>query len=71
MADQYPAVVPLPYRPFLVDADGNLMLLDTGAGPLAPSTGPLQVNLQRLGVMPEMIDLVVLACTCRSHRRPH
>jgi glyoxylase-like metal-dependent hydrolase (beta-lactamase superfamily II) len=67
MADQYPAVVPLPYRPFLVDSDGKLVLLDTGAGPLAPSTGQLQVSLQRLGVMPEMIDLVVLSHAHADH----
>lgn len=64
---QYSAVISLPYRPILVDADGKLVLLDTGAGPLAPSTGQLQVSLRGLQVAPEMIDVVVLSHAHADH----
>ena len=67
LTDLYPSVISLPYRPILVDANGKLVLLDTGAGPLAPSTGQLQVSLRGLQVTPEMIDVVVLSHAHADH----
>jgi glyoxylase-like metal-dependent hydrolase (beta-lactamase superfamily II) len=67
LTDRYPAVISLPYRPILVDINGKLVLLDTGAGPLAPSTGQLQVSLRGLQVTAEMIDVVVLSHAHADH----
>jgi glyoxylase-like metal-dependent hydrolase (beta-lactamase superfamily II) len=67
LMDQYPAVVPIPYRPILANVDGKLVLLDTGAGPLAPSTGQLQASLQALQVKPEQIDVVLLSHAHADH----
>jgi glyoxylase-like metal-dependent hydrolase (beta-lactamase superfamily II) len=64
---QYPAIVPIPYRPILADAGGKLVLFDTGAGPLAPSTGQLQASLHGLQVKPEMIEVVLLSHAHADH----
>lgn len=48
-----------PYICLLVNTDENLVLVDTGAGGLAPTTGKLISNLQAEGVKPEDIDIVI------------
>lgn len=67
LPNQYPATVRIPYRPILVDADGKLLLIDTGAGPLAPSTGHLLASLRAQQVAPDKIDLVVLSHAHADH----
>jgi glyoxylase-like metal-dependent hydrolase (beta-lactamase superfamily II) len=49
-----------PYPSLLVDTGRHLVLVDTGAGDLAPTTGNLMANLRALGVAPEDIDTVIL-----------
>lgn len=51
---------PSPYPSLLIDTGEALILVDTGAGALAPTTGQLIPNLRALGVTPAQIDLVVL-----------
>ena len=48
------------YTCLLVSTGKNKVLIDTGAGKLAPSTGELQVNLERAGARPNEIDTVIL-----------
>ena len=48
------------YTCLLVDSGEHRVLVDTGAGALAPSTGRLLRNLAALGITPEEIDTVVL-----------
>lgn len=54
-----------PYICLLVDTGQGLVLVDTGANGLAPTTGKLRENLQSAGVAPEDVDLVIL-----SHAHP-
>lgn len=49
-----------PYICLLVDTGEALVLLDTGAGGLFPSTGRLLQNLKAEGIVSESIDLVIL-----------
>jgi glyoxylase-like metal-dependent hydrolase (beta-lactamase superfamily II) len=49
-----------PYTCLLLDTGSKRVLIDTGAGTLAPSTGKLVGNLASLGVNPGQIDLVIL-----------
>lgn len=51
----------VPYDCLLVETGRHRVLLDTGAGPLAPSTGKLMENLREAGVEPESIDVVGLS----------
>jgi len=55
----------IPYTALLVEAGAHRILLDTGAGPLAPTTGRLIDNLRAAGPAPETVNLVVL-----SHAHP-
>jgi glyoxylase-like metal-dependent hydrolase (beta-lactamase superfamily II) len=55
----------LPYVPLLIDTGAHRVLIDTGAGPLAPTTGRLRESLGALGVEPETIGTVIL-----SHGHP-
>jgi glyoxylase-like metal-dependent hydrolase (beta-lactamase superfamily II) len=55
----------VPYTPLLVDTGTHRILIDTGAGPLAPSTGHLEESLSRAGFQASDIDVVVL-----SHAHP-
>jgi glyoxylase-like metal-dependent hydrolase (beta-lactamase superfamily II) len=55
-----PAQVTTPYTCLLVDTGGHRVLVDTGAGAMAPSTGRLLDNLRAEGIMPEDIDTVIL-----------
>lgn len=49
-----------PYTCLVIDAGGHHVLVDTGAGDLAPSTGNLARNLQAEGIRPGDIDTVIL-----------
>jgi glyoxylase-like metal-dependent hydrolase (beta-lactamase superfamily II) len=49
-----------PYICLVVNTGKHQVLVDTGAGGLAPSTGKLLQNLQAAGIAPEDIDTVVL-----------
>jgi glyoxylase-like metal-dependent hydrolase (beta-lactamase superfamily II) len=49
-----------PYICLVVDTGDQLVLVDTGAGDLAPTTGRLLQNLQAEGIAPEAIDTVIL-----------
>jgi glyoxylase-like metal-dependent hydrolase (beta-lactamase superfamily II) len=60
-----PEQVLVPYTPLLVDTGSHRILIDTGAGPLAPSTGHLEDSLSRAGFQVSDINVVVL-----SHAHP-
>ena len=49
-----------PYPALVVDTGQRRVLVDTGAGGLAPTTGKLIPNLRAEGIAPEDIDTVVL-----------
>ena len=49
-----------PYVSLLINAGQRQVLVDTGAGGLAPTTGKLISNLKVGGVAPEDIDVVIL-----------
>jgi glyoxylase-like metal-dependent hydrolase (beta-lactamase superfamily II) len=55
------------YTCLLVDTGKRLVLVDTGAGSLAPSTGRLLHNLSQLGVTPEDVDTVILTHAHPDH----
>ncbi len=54
-----------PYTGLLVTTGEHRVLVDTGAGGMAPSTGRLLQNLRSEGIEPEDIDTVIL-----SHAHP-
>jgi glyoxylase-like metal-dependent hydrolase (beta-lactamase superfamily II) len=49
-----------PYICLAVNTGKHQVLVDTGAGGLAPSTGKLVQNLKAVGIAPEHIDTVIL-----------
>lgn len=49
-----------PYICLVIDTGEHRVLVDTGAGSLAPSTGKLLQNLQSVGIAREDIDTVIL-----------
>ncbi len=49
-----------PYPSLVVDTGQARVLVDTGAGNLAPTTGQLIPNLRSAGIEPESIDTVIL-----------
>ena len=49
-----------PYTCLLINTGKELVLVDTGAGKLAPSTGRLIGNLRSSGISPGDIDVVIL-----------
>lgn len=49
-----------PYPSLVVEKTDHTVLIDTGAGDLAPTTGNLRSNLREAGVAPRDIDTVVL-----------
>jgi glyoxylase-like metal-dependent hydrolase (beta-lactamase superfamily II) len=65
--NRFPEEFAAPYTPLLVNTGAHRVLLDTGAGPLAPTTGRLQANLALAGCRPEDIDLVVLSHAHADH----
>lgn len=48
------------YTCLIVNTGKQLILVDTGAGGLAPTTGRLMQNLQAAGITPKDIDMVIL-----------
>jgi glyoxylase-like metal-dependent hydrolase (beta-lactamase superfamily II) len=48
-----------PYICLVVNTSKHLVLVDTGAGSLAPTTGKLLPNLRRAGIEPGDIDMVI------------
>jgi glyoxylase-like metal-dependent hydrolase (beta-lactamase superfamily II) len=48
------------YTCLLVSTGKNKVLIDTGAGKVAPSTGELLINLEKAGARPSEIDTVIL-----------
>jgi glyoxylase-like metal-dependent hydrolase (beta-lactamase superfamily II) len=50
----------LPYAALLVDTGGYRILVDTGAGPFAPTTGRLRENIRAADVALETVDVVVV-----------
>ena len=49
-----------PYICLVVNTGDHLVLVDTGAGSLAPTTGRLLQNLKAEGIAPEDIETVIL-----------
>jgi len=56
-----------PYTCLLVNAADHLVLVDTGAGGLAPSTGRLIHNLKAAGIEPDDINTVILTHAHPDH----
>lgn len=48
------------YPSLLVNTGKHLVLVDTGAGHFAPTTGQLLANLQTVGITPDQINTVIL-----------
>jgi glyoxylase-like metal-dependent hydrolase (beta-lactamase superfamily II) len=61
----FPEQVAVPYTPLLVDTGSQRILIDTGAGPMAPTTGYIEESLARVGFQASEISMVVL-----SHAHP-
>jgi glyoxylase-like metal-dependent hydrolase (beta-lactamase superfamily II) len=49
-----------PYLCVVINTDDHRILIDTGAGTLAPTTGKLLTSLHAEGISPESIDTVIL-----------
>jgi glyoxylase-like metal-dependent hydrolase (beta-lactamase superfamily II) len=49
-----------PYPSLVIDTGQHRVLVDTGAGNLAPTTGKLMANLHAAGIAPETIDTIIL-----------
>ena len=49
-----------PYICLVVTTPEHQVLVDTGAGGLAPTTGKLQENMEKAGISPDEIDVVIL-----------
>ena len=56
-----------PYSSLLVNTGTHRILVDTGAGTLAPTTGMLTENLRKAGVSPEEIDIVAITHAHPDH----
>lgn len=55
------------YASLLIRTDRQLVLVDTGGGALAPTTGRLRQNLRTLGIEPAAIDVVILTHAHPDH----
>jgi glyoxylase-like metal-dependent hydrolase (beta-lactamase superfamily II) len=62
-----PEQIAVPYTPLLVDTGSHRILIDTGAGPLAPSCGHLEASLSRAGFGVSDVDVVVLSHVHPDH----
>jgi glyoxylase-like metal-dependent hydrolase (beta-lactamase superfamily II) len=62
-SDRSPAGFLLPIHPVMIESDGQVILVDTGYGPLAgtlrPDAGKLAASMRAEGVAPETIDIVL------------
>ena len=67
LVSSYSPVVSVPYRPLIVETGGMTVLLDTGAGPLGPSTGQVQRQMHAQGIAPEQVDVVLLSHAHADH----
>ncbi len=56
-----------PYFGLLIKTGGQFVLVDTGAGSLAPTTGRLISNLREIGIEPEAIGTVILTHAHPDH----
>jgi glyoxylase-like metal-dependent hydrolase (beta-lactamase superfamily II) len=56
-----------PYQSLLINTDQQLVLVDTGAGDMEPTTGKLILNLRAEGIAPEDIDTVILTHAHADH----
>jgi glyoxylase-like metal-dependent hydrolase (beta-lactamase superfamily II) len=56
-----------PYTCLLIKTEEHLILVDTGAGGLAPTTGKLLQNLRDTGIAPEDIDTVIITHAHPDH----
>jgi glyoxylase-like metal-dependent hydrolase (beta-lactamase superfamily II) len=55
------------YTCLFIDTGKNKILVDTGAGSLSPTTGRLVSNLQKEGISPADIDLVIITHAHPDH----
>ncbi len=60
-------LVTTPYTFLLVETGRQRVLVDLGAGPLAPTTGKLAANLAAAGYQPDNIDCVVITHAHPDH----
>lgn len=56
-----------PFPCLVINTGQQLVLVDTGAGNFAPSTGKLPIHLQREGIDPQDIDFVILTHAHPDH----
>lgn len=56
-----------PYPSLVVNTGEHLVLVDTGMGPLVPTTGKLLANLRTAGLSPEDFDTVVITHAHPDH----
>ena len=62
-----PDAIPSPYSGLVVQTEGRVMLVDTGAGNLTPNVGHLAQNLRAAGIVAEQVDTVVLTHAHPDH----
>ena len=56
-----------PYPSLVIDTGEQRVLVDTGMGPLVPTTGNLRRNLMAAGFRPDEIDIVILTHAHPDH----
>lgn len=62
-----PDAIPSPYSGLVVQTEGRVILVDTGAGDLSPNVGHLAQNLRAAGIAAEQVDTVVLTHAHPDH----